>query len=428
MIGTAFSLFIVLAALSIPVAAVIGVTALLLGFIYSPFPLHLAAGDILWQAYSNQVLIAVPLFIVLGEIMLRAGFAEKMYSGIVPWLGWLPGGLMHANIGATTVFSATAGSSVATAATISAVAIPEAKRHKYNENLFLGSLAAGGTLGILIPPSIGFIVYGVLTNSSIPQLYLAGFLPGFALASLFSLTIFIACVIRPEWGGKRQSYSWRERICGLPSLGIPLLIFLAVVGSIYAGLATPTEAASLGVVASLVLTALVGRLSVRFVLEVIESALKTSAVIMIIVTTALFLSFVLGSIGLADIFRGIMMDLGLGPFVTLMLLVAGYIVLGMFMESFAMLMMTVPIVVPVVVALGYDPIWFGIFLTILIEISLITPPVGINLYVVQSVRGHGSLMDIVYGVLPFLIAMVAMLFILIAFPDLALYLPRLVYG
>lgn len=428
MIGTAFSLFLALAALSIPIAAVIGVTALILGFVYSPFPLHLAAGDILWQAYSNQVLIAVPLFIVLGEIMLRAGFAEKMYAGIVPWLGWLPGGLMHANIGATTIFSATAGSSVATAATISAVAIPEARRHKYNENLFLGSLAAGGTLGILIPPSIGFIVYGVLTNSSIPQLYLAGFLPGFTLAALFSLTIFIACVIRPDWGGKRQSYSWGERFRGLPSLGIPLLIFLAVVGSIYAGLATPTEAASLGVVASLALTAIVGRMSVKFLIEVIESALKTSAVIMIIVTTALFLSFVLGSIGLADVFRAVMMDLGLGPFGTLMLLVAGYIVLGMFMESFAMLMMTVPIVVPVVVALGYDPIWFGIFLTILIEISLITPPVGINLYVVQSVRGAGSLMDIVYGVLPFLVAMVAMLFILIALPDLALWLPRLVYG
>lgn len=428
MIGTAFSLFLVLAALSIPIAGVIGATALLLGFIYSPFPLHLAAGDILWQAYSNQILIAVPLFITLGEIMLRAGFAEKMYAGIVPWLSWLPGGLMHANIGATSMFSATAGSSVATAATISAVAIPEARRHGYNENLFLGSLAAGGTLGILIPPSIGFIVYGVLTNSSIPQLYLAGFLPGFALAVLFSLTIFVACAIRPAWGGKRQTFTWGQRLRGLPSLGIPLVIFLAVVGSIYAGLATPTEAASLGVVASLVLTAMVGRMSVKFLVNVIESALKTSAVIMIIVTTALFLSFVLGSIGLADVFRALMMDLGLGPFGTLMLLVAGYIVLGMFMESFAMLMMTVPIVVPVVVGLGYDPIWFGIFLTTLIEISLITPPVGINLYVVQSVRGQGSLIDIVYGVLPFIVVMVAMLFILVAFPDLALWLPRLVYG
>lgn len=428
MIGTAFSLFLVLAALSIPVAAVIGVTALILGLIYSPFPLHLAVGDILWQAYSNQILIAVPLFITLGEIMLRAGFAQRMYAGIVPWLGWLPGGLMHANIGATTIFSATAGSSVATAATISAVAIPEARRHKYNENLFLGSLAAGGGLGILIPPSIGFIVYGVLTNSSIPQLYLAGFLPGLALAVLFSLTILVACIIRPKWGGQRQSYSWTERLRGLPSLGVPLLIFLAVVGSIYAGLATPTEAASFGVVTSLVLTAMVGRLSVKFLIDVIESALRTSAVIMIIVTTALFLSFVLGSIGLADVFREFMMDLGLGPFGTLMLLVLGYVVLGMFMESFAMLMMTVPIVFPVVVALGYDPIWFGVFLIVLIEISLITPPVGINLYVVQSVRGHGSLMDVIYGVLPFLVAMVAMLFILIALPDLALYLPRLVYG
>lgn len=427
MIGAALSLFLVLAALSIPVAAVIGATSLILAYFYSSYPLHLAAGDVLWQAYSNQILVAVPLFILLGEIMLRAGFAERMYAAIVPWLGWLPGGLMHANVGATTMFAATAGSSVATAATISAVAIPEARRRGYNENLFLGSLAAGGTLGILIPPSIGFIVYGVLTNTSIPQLYLAGFLPGFILAVGFSMVIAVCCLMRPGWGGERQTYSWSQRVGGLTALLPPLIIFLAVVGSIYAGIATPTEAASLGVVAALGLTALHGRISVKFLVEVAENALKTSAIIMIIVTTALFLSFVLGALGLADVFRNAMLGLGLGPMGTLLVLVCGYLLLGMFMESFAMLMMTVPIVVPVVVALGFDPVWFGIFVTIVIEISLITPPVGINLYVVQSVRGEGSLLDIVYGVLPFLVSMLLMLVALVAFPEIALWLPSLVY-
>ena len=255
MIATALILLLVLIGLSIPVGAALGVLGLTLDPLFSMLPLSRALGELSWSANNEFLLVAIPLFILLGEVLLRAGFAEKMYSSMSLWLSWLPGGLMHANIGASTLFSATSGSSVATAATVGTVALPQIKRYGYNEPLFLGSLAAGGTLGILIPPSINLVIYGVLTNSSVPKLYLAGIIPGFAMAALFMLTIIVACIVKPSWGGQKIHATWGERIRSLVHLGPPLAIFLLVVGSIYAGLATPTEAAALGVMGALILAA-----------------------------------------------------------------------------------------------------------------------------------------------------------------------------
>ncbi len=255
MLATTLFLLIVLLAISVPVAAVMGVLGLALNQFFSSMPLHRAMGEIIWNSSSEYILIAIPMFVMLGEILLRAGIAERVYNAIAQWLSWLPGGLMHANIGASAMFAATSGSSVATAATIGTVALPQMTQRKYHEPLFLGSIAAGGTLGILIPPSINFILYGLLTNSSVPRLCLAGFIPGFALAFFFMVIVFIACVIDPKKGGLPIETSWTQRFRVLPSLIPPTFIFLIVVGSIYAGVATPTEAASLGVMAALILAA-----------------------------------------------------------------------------------------------------------------------------------------------------------------------------
>jgi tripartite ATP-independent transporter DctM subunit len=428
MLATTLFLLIVLLALSVPIAAVMGVLGLALNQFFASMPLHRAMGEIIWNASSEYILIAIPLFVMLGEILLRAGIAERVYNAIAQWLSWLPGGLMHANIGSCAMFAATSGSSVATAATIGTVAMPQIEKRKYDEPLFLGTLAAGGTLGILVPPSINFILYGLLTNSSVPRLYLAGFVPGFLLACFFMVIVLIACVINPRKGGIPIETSWPDRIRVLPSLIPPMFIFLVVVGSIYAGVATPTEAASLGVIAALILAAWERRLTLRMLRAVAEGTMRTTAMIMLIIMAAQFLNFVLAALGLTDGLGKLIENLGLGQYGTLLLIVVFYLVLGCFMETISMMILTTPFIAPIVFSLGWDPIWWGIVLTLLIEAALITPPVGLNLYVVQGMRSRGSINDVIRGALPFVLAMVAMIVLLMAQPDLALWLPRYVMG
>ena len=428
MLGTTLAVLIGLLALAIPVAAALGVLGLILERIYSTMPLSLAMGEVAWSAGRDFLLVSIPMFILLGEVLLRSGVAERMYAALSKWLSWLPGGLMHSNIGACAVFAATSGSSVATAATVGTVALPLVRTHGYNERLFLGTLAAGGTLGILIPPSINMIIYAVLTDTSIPKLYLAGIIPGLSLAGLFMLIVAVACTLRPEWGGTRLRASWTERLGSLPHLLPPLFIFLVVVGSIYAGLATPTEAASLGVVAALGLAAFYRRLSVPMLLEVFENTMRTTAMIMLIIIAAYFLNFVITGIGLTNLITGAVASLGLSKYGMLVAMVVFYLVLGCFMETLSMMITTIPIVAPVMVALGFDPIWLGIMIVILIEAALITPPVGLNLYVVQSLRSGGSLNDVIAGSLPFVVAMVVLIALLAIFPGLALWLPSLFRG
>ncbi|MBU2532238.1 MAG: TRAP transporter large permease, partial [Alphaproteobacteria bacterium] len=360
--------------------------------------------------------------------ILRAGIAKRMYDAVAQWLSWLPGGLMHANIGSCAIFAASSGSSVATAATIGTVAYPEMKDRKYNERLFLGSIAAGGTLGILIPPSINLIIYGLLTDTSVPELYLAGIIPGFMLASLFMVAIIIACVFRPSWGGVAVSTNWRDRIRVLPDLIPPILLFAVIVGSIYAGIATPTEAASVGVVFALMLAAWTRTLSFSMLREAFEGTMRTTAMIMLIILAAVFLNFILGFIGITQALLGFIEDLGLTPLQTMIIIVIFYLILGMFMETLSMLLTTVPIVFPIITSLGYDPVWFGILITVLMEAGLITPPIGVNLYVVQGIRKEGGhFNDVAIGAAPFVLMMILLVALLIAYPEIALYLPTLVY-
>jgi C4-dicarboxylate transporter, DctM subunit len=424
MIGTALAILLVLLALAVPVAAGLGFVGLALSEFYSRLPLTLAIGELAWATSNNFLLVAIPFFVLLGEILLRSGMAERMYNALVLWVPWLPGGLMHSNIAACAMFAATSGSSVATAATIGTVAMGEIKKHGYSERLFLGTIAAGGTLGILIPPSINLIVYGALTDSSIPKLYLAGIIPGVVLASLFSLTVLIVCLLRPSLGGKRTHTNWRARVRALPDLIPPLLIFLAVIGSIYAGLATATESAALGVIAALGVAAWHRRLSVRMLLHAFEGTMRTTAMIMAILIAAYFLNFVIGSIGLTAQVNRLVTGLGLTSTELLLGVIVFYLMLGCFMETLSMMVATVPIIAPIMVKAGYDPIWFGVLVVILLETAMITPPVGINLYVVQGLRTRGRIDDVIIGSAPFLVTMLVMLALLSYWPDLALWLPR----
>ncbi|WP_282129019.1 TRAP transporter large permease [Roseobacter litoralis] len=423
MLGTASGILFGLIALSVPIAAVIGILALALAYIYSPMPLYLAAGDIFWTNSIDFILTAVPLFILMGEILLRADVAKKMYAALSHWLSWLPGGLMHSNISACTLFAATSGSSIATAATVGTVAMPQIEKDGYNPRLFMGTLAAGGTLGILIPPSINMIVYALLTDTSVPQLYMAGFIPGAILAGLFMLTVLIACIIKPSWGGTRGHSDWGARIRALPDLLPPLGIFLIVVGSIYAGIATPTEAASLGVVSSLALAAWNGKVSVDMLQQAVEGTMRTTAMVMLIVFAAVFLNFVLAVVGLTELMSSFVNGLGLEPMQTMIVIVIAFMILGCFMEAFSLLLIATPLLAPIVAGMGFDLIWFGILMMLMLETALITPPIGINLYVIQGVRKNGPISDVIIGTLPFLVALILMIVLLLAFPQIALWLP-----
>ena len=423
MILTSLLLLIGLLALSLPVASALALLGMSLGELYAGMPIMRAMGETTWAANSDAIIVCVPLFILMGEILLRSGVAERMYDAMIQWMSWLPGGLMHSNIAACAMFAATSGSSAATAATIGTVSIPEMRKHGYSDKLFLGSIAAGGTLGILIPPSVNMIVYGVLTDTSIPKLYLAGFIPGFLLAGLFMLTILACCMFRPAWGGERTHATWAARIRSLPSLVPPLMLFVIVIGSIYAGVATPTESASLGVIAAIGLAAWNRRLTWPVVRDAIEGTMRTTAMILLIFIAAFFLNFVIAAIGLSQGINRVIVELGVSPLATIMAIVIFYLILGCFMETMAMMITTVPIMTPLIKSMGYDPIWFGIIVILMVETAMITPPVGVNLYIVQGIRRQGALQDIMFGAAPFVLALLSMVALIIAFPNLALWLP-----
>jgi len=428
MIWTALGVLVAVLALAVPVAAGLGVLGLALSAIYSKLPLTLAIGEMSWATSNNFLLVAIPFFVLLGEILLRSGIAERMYNALALWVPWLPGGLMHSNIAACAMFASTSGSSVATAATIGTVAMGEIRKHGYSERLFLGTIAAGGTLGILIPPSINMIVYGVLTDSSIPKLYLAGIIPGLVLAILFSLTILVICLIWPQLAGRRTRATWTERVRALPDLVPPLAIFLAVIGSIYAGWATATESAALGVIAALGVAALRRKLTLRMLGHAFEGTMRTSAMIMAILIAAYFLNFVITSIGLTTQVNRYVTQLGLTPAQLFVAVVLFYLVLGMFMETLSMMVATVPIIAPIMIKAGFDPIWFGVLIVILLETAMITPPVGINLFVVQGLRERGRIDDVIIGAAPFVLTMLLMIAALWYWPALALWIPRVAAG
>lgn len=409
--------------LSIPVGIVLFLLGMGVDQFFTSFPLLRGLGSMVWSTSENAALIAIPFFVLLGEILVRTGLAERTYSALDKWVSWLPGGLVHANVATATMFSATSGSSVATAATVATVAMPQAEKLGYDQKLFSGAIAAGGTLGIMIPPSINLIVYGFLTQTSIPQLFLAGLVPGILLALFFMATVAAICIVRPKLGGPRRVFPLSQMIMGLAELLPIILLFSAIIGSIYKGWATPTEAASVGVGGAFVIAMMFSGVTWKMIVESVIGTVKVTSMIMLVVIGASFLNFTLSAAGLSGELRNFLEGLGLTPFYTLLVIVFMYVVLGFFIETLSLMVITIPIVVPIIISLGYDPIWFGILMIVLIEMALITPPVGLNLYVVQAARRSGSMSDVMLGALPFVAAMFVMVAALIAFPDLALFLP-----
>ena len=422
----AVSLIVLLLVLgsSIAVAAGMGIVGMILNQLYSQMPLTRILGELTWSTTSNFILTAIPFYIMFGEILLRSGIAERMYAALIQWLSWLPGGLMHSNIGSCALFGSVSGSSVATAATIGVVAMGEIDKHKYNEPLFLGTLAAGGTLGILIPPSINMIIYGVMTDTSVPKLYLAGFIPGFILTVLFSLTVLIACVWKPQWGGEKIATSWEARFRTLPDLLPPLVLLMIVIGAIFFGIATATESAAVGILGALAITAWRGRLTLVMLRDVCEATVRTTAMVMAILAGAFFLNVVITTIGLTQQLSKLMTAHQLTPTQVLVSVIVLYLVLGTFMEELSMMISTIPITTPLILQAGYDPVWFGILLVLLIQTAMISPPFGINLFVIHGIRGRGTLSDVEKGSAPFVIALLAMIAMICVWPDIVMIAVR----
>ncbi|WP_370045162.1 TRAP transporter large permease [Salipiger sp.] len=426
MIWTVAASLLGLMALSIPVGIVLFILGIGVGEFYSAFPLLRGLGQVVWSSSSSSTLIAVPLFVLLGEILVRGGVAARTYAALDKWLSWLPGGLIHANIATATMFSATSGSSVATAATVATVAMPQAEKLKYDPKLFSGAIAAGGTLGILIPPSINLIVYGFLTETSIPQLFSAGLVPGILMALAFVVVTALICKARPALGGPSRSFTWGERLRSLVQLVPIIILFVVVIGSIYAGWATPTESAAIGVViAALIAITLGNGLGLATIAEALHGTIRISAMIMLVIAGAYFLNFAMTSAGLGRALTELLENTGLSPLGTLLLVVLLYLILGFFIETLSLMVATIPIIVPIIAGLGYDKVWFGVLLIVLIEMALITPPVGLNLFVVQSARAKGSMNEVILGVIPFVLVMLCMVALLIAVPGLALWLPSI---
>lgn len=428
MIGYVTVCLLGLLTLSIPV----GVVLFLLGFgvdtFFSPFPLIRGLGNLVWSTSNNATLIAIPFFVLLGEILVRSGVAARTYAALDRWVSWLPGGLVHANIATATMFSATSGSSVATAATVATVAMPQSEKLGYDPKLFSGAIAAGGTLGIMIPPSINLIVYGFLTQTSIPKLFLAGLIPGLVLAFGFMLITIIICILRPSLGGERRVFRTSEMVKALFELLPIILLFTVIIGSIYKGWATPTEAAAVGVAGAILIAVFFGAINVQMFTDSITGTIKITSMIMLVVIGASFLNFTLASAGLGRELQMFLEGLGLSPIGTILVIVLIYIVLGFFIETLSLMVVTIPIIVPLIVAQGYDPIWFGILMIVLIEMALITPPVGLNLYVVQGARNSGNIAEVMLGAVPYVVAMLIMVAALIAFPSIALFLPSALGG
>ena len=417
-------LLFLLLGLSVWVAASLFLLALTgLYFFTSTPPLTLLA-TIGWNSTNSWALVALPLFIFMGELLIKTRVSEKMFSGLAPWLGRLPGGLLHINVVASTIFAAVSGSSAATAATIGKITIPELLKRGYDERLVLGSLGGAGTLGFLIPPSLVMIIYGVLASVSIGQLFVAGVVPGLLLAGGFMLYLALMSLLRPQLAPHQaERYGWRARFLGLWQLLPVTLLIVAVLGSIYRGLATPTESAAIGVVGALLLALLYRTLTWRGFVEAVLGAVRTTCMIGLIVAGAAVLSTAMGFLGLPRALAEWIAGLGLSSYLLIVVLVVFYVILGYFLDGISMIVVTLPITLPLITDAGFSPLWFGIFLVLMVEAAQITPPVGFNLFVIQGVSGR-PIGFVARAAFPYFLILLGLAALLTFFPELVLFLPR----
>lgn len=389
-------------------------------------------GVVMFRSANNFVYLAAPLFMLMGQIVLKSGLGSKLYRGASKLTSVIPGGLVHSNIVACSLFAAVCGCSLATTATITTVALPEQEGRGYNRSLVKGSLAAGGTLGILIPPSVIMIIYGAFCGVSVARLFLGGFIPGIILAGMFMGYIAIISIIKPDWCPKPEKLSrayFSKAISSLKDVWPFVVLFGFIMGSIYSGMATPTEAAAVSVLIVVLLAAGFRSLNFQIIKEATSSALQITGMIFIIVVAALVMAAGVSMIKLPADLTAWLLSFGFSRMMIWLVLMVMYLVLGCFMEIISMMLLTLPITFFLLVGqLGFDPVWFGIQLTILVECALITPPVGTNLYVIHAVGGGEHLEEVIIGVIPFFLLMVGAILLYTAFPELVTWLPTLVFG
>ncbi len=409
--------------LGLPIAVAMAAVGIVGGLAAYGMPFINSIAPVVWGVHNDNLLTAIPLFVLMGELLLRSGIADRMFGALAAWLGRLPGGLLHTNVGCSALFAATSGSSVATAATIGTVALPSLYKRGYPMNMSLGSIAAGGTLGILIPPSVNMIIYGSLTDTSISKLFVAGIIPGLLLAGAFMGFILVHALVTGT-SIREDKVPLGIRLRLLKDLVPPGVVFFIVMGGLYSGLATTTESAALGVVASLFFAAKSRKLSWLLLQHCFVQTAKTSGMILLIITAAFILNLAISLTGVAEAMTTWVTSFGLSATQLLLVLIVFYLLLGMFMDVLSMMVATIPITFPIITAMGIDPVWYGIFIVLMCELGMITPPVGMNLFVVHGIRpDKGGINDAIVGALPYVVIMILFTILLMVVPGIATWLP-----
>ena len=403
--------------------SMIGVSAIGM-MLFTSRPVGDAMATTIWGTSSSWTLTALPLFVWMGEILFRTKLSENLFKGLSPWMQKLPGGLIHVNIVGCALFAAISGSSAATVATVGKMSIPELRKRNYPEKILLGSLAGSGTLGLLIPPSIILIIYGVAVQESIAKLFIAGIIPGIMIALIFmSYVIIWSLINKKEMPKILEEFSFLEKIKRSKQLLPVILLILAVIGSIYTGIATATEAASLGVVGALILSYFQKSLTLETFKSSLLGATKTSCMIAFILAGSTFLSLAMGFTGLPRNLAIWIQNMDLSPYVLIFVLMIFYIILGMFLDGISAVVLTMAIIEPMIRQAGFDMIWFGIFLVIVVEMAQITPPVGFNLFVLQSMANK-DMGYIARSAFPLFLLMVLAVILVVIFPEIALWMPE----
>ena len=416
---------LLLLALRMPIGLAMSlVGAIGVAILNSPHAALNSLGSFPFSHAAVQAFAVIPLFVLMGNFAAASGMGRDLYAAAYAWVGHRRGGLASATIMACAGFAALSGSSVASAVTMGRVCLPEMRRYRYDARLATGVVAAGGTLGILIPPSTVLVVYALLTEQSIGRLFLAGFLPGILLTTLFVLTVVILCARRPDFGPPGERLPARERLSALGGAAAFLAVVVITIGGIYAGVFTVTEAAAVGALLTMAHALWRGRLPFAVMIDSLLQTVRTTAMVFLILIGAHIFSPFLALSRIPVNLAGLLTDMALPAFGVLAILLVAYLVLGMFLEGFAMMVLTIPIVFPIITALNIDPIWFGIFMVIVLEMGLISPPVGINVFVVKGVAEDVPMGQIFAGIMPFWLAMVLCIAILVAVPQIVMFLPN----
>src|SRR6266511_446284 len=430
-VGSMFTILFSALAGGLWIGLTLGATGAVMLALFRDIPLDKLLAQYAWNILTTQELLALPMFIVMGEILFRTRLSQSLFQGLAPWAGLLPGRLLHVNVVGCSIFAAISGSSAATTQVIGRMALAELIKRGYAKDIAIGSLAGAGTLGFLIPPSNIMIIYGVLGDVSILKLFTAGVLPGVLLAGTFIAWVMLHTTLNrtlvPEAEAKLALVPWRERFAALKDLAPALFLIACVLGSMYGGLATPSEAAAVGVLGAALVAWGQGSLSQQVMRDVVIGSVVTCSMIALIVLGASILGNAAAFLGIPQSVAAFVKGLGLSPFMLIVVLIGFYLVLGCFLDGFSMIVMTLPIVLPIVKASGFDDIWFGIFLVLAVEMAQITPPVGFNLFVIQGLTDDG-LGYIARVTSPYLIIMVGFVQLLTLCPSIVTILPRLLYG